>query len=124
MALRDHDGRRGISARLIVVALVVQMVLIGGVIALAIDGLPFGSRGGIAVNFPFPLDATYTISTSVAGFGDERLEVSIDGEPIRTFDIKVDSSDVRSTLWFAIGLAIWGPYMYKSERVKNTFVED
>jgi hypothetical protein len=40
------------------------------------------------------------------------------------FDIKVDSSDVRSTLWFAIGLAIWGPYMYKSERVKNTFVED
>lgn len=40
------------------------------------------------------------------------------------FDVTIDSSDVRSTLRFVIGLAIWGPYMYKSERVKNTFVED
>jgi hypothetical protein len=40
------------------------------------------------------------------------------------FDIRLDSSDVRSTLRFAIGLAIWGPYMHKSVRVKNTFVAD
>jgi hypothetical protein len=40
------------------------------------------------------------------------------------FDIKLDSSDVRSTLRCVIGLAIWGPYMYKSVRVKNTFVAD
>ena len=40
------------------------------------------------------------------------------------FDVTIDSGDVRSTLRFVIGLAIWGPYMYKSERVKNTFVED
>jgi hypothetical protein len=40
------------------------------------------------------------------------------------FDIKLDSSDVRSTVRSVIGLAIWGPYMYKSVRVKNTFVED
>jgi hypothetical protein len=40
------------------------------------------------------------------------------------FDIKLDSSDVRSTVRSVVGLAIWGPYMHKSVRVKNTFVED
>jgi hypothetical protein len=40
------------------------------------------------------------------------------------FDIKLDSSDVRSAIRSMIGLAIWGPYMHKSVRVKNTFVED
>jgi hypothetical protein len=40
------------------------------------------------------------------------------------FDIKLDSSDVRSAVRSVIGLAIWGPYMHKSVRVKNTFVAD
>jgi hypothetical protein len=40
------------------------------------------------------------------------------------FDIKLDSSDVRSAVRSVIGLAIWGPYMHKSERVQNTFVVD
>jgi hypothetical protein len=40
------------------------------------------------------------------------------------FDIKLDSSDIRYAVRFAIGLAIWGPYMYKSKRVQNTFIED
>ena len=40
------------------------------------------------------------------------------------FDIKLDSSDVRSTVRSVVGLAIWGPYMHKSVRVKNTFVVD
>jgi Protein of unknown function (DUF2569) len=38
------------------------------------------------------------------------------------FDIKLDSSDIRSALRSAVQLAIWGPYMHKSVRVKNTFV--
>ena len=40
------------------------------------------------------------------------------------FDINIDSNDVRSTVRSVVGLAIWGPYMHKSVRVKNTFVED
>jgi|SRR3954462_15652906 hypothetical protein len=40
------------------------------------------------------------------------------------FDINIDSNDVRSTVRSVVGLAIWGPYMYKSKRVQNTFVED
>jgi hypothetical protein len=40
------------------------------------------------------------------------------------FDIPLDSSDVRSVGRSLVGLAIWGPYMYQSKRVQNTFVED
>jgi hypothetical protein len=40
------------------------------------------------------------------------------------FDIKLDSSDIRSAVRSVVGLAIWGPYMHKSVRVKNTFVAD
>ena len=43
---------------------------------------------------------------------------------VTVFDIKLDSSDVRSAVRSVIGLAIWGPYMHKSVRVKNTFVAD
>jgi hypothetical protein len=40
------------------------------------------------------------------------------------FDVTIDSSDIRSAVRSAIQLAIWGPYMHKSVRVKNTFVAD
>jgi Protein of unknown function (DUF2569) len=40
------------------------------------------------------------------------------------FDTKLDSSDIRSVVRSVVGLAIWGPYMHKSVRVKNTFVAD
>ena len=43
---------------------------------------------------------------------------------VTVFDIKLDSSDVRSAVRSVILLTIWGPYMHKSVRVKNTFVED
>jgi hypothetical protein len=40
------------------------------------------------------------------------------------FDVKLDSSDVRSAVRSTAVLAILGPYMHKSVRVKNTFVVD
>ena len=43
---------------------------------------------------------------------------------VAVFDIRLDSSDVRSAVRSVVGLAIWGPYMYKSKRVQNTFVVD
>jgi hypothetical protein len=46
------------------------------------------------------------------------------GVAATVFDIKLDSSDVRSAVRSTAGLAIWGPYMHKSKRVKNTFVVD
>jgi hypothetical protein len=40
------------------------------------------------------------------------------------FDVTIDSSDIRSAVRSAVQLAIWGPYMQKSVRVKNTFMAD
>jgi uncharacterized protein DUF2569 len=42
---------------------------------------------------------------------------------VMAFDVTIDSSDIRSAGWYAIQLAILGPYMRKSVRVKNTFVD-
>lgn len=40
------------------------------------------------------------------------------------YDVTIDSNDIRSAGRSAILLAILGPYMHKSVRVKNTFVAD
>ena len=40
------------------------------------------------------------------------------------FNMSVDAGDIRGLARSVIGLAIWGPYMYVSKRVKNTFVVD
>ena len=58
-----------------------------------VDGLPFGSRGGMVIPFNFPLDAEYTIRIRLArNTGDylamfdtpHRLDVSVDGESMTT----------------------------------------
>ena len=61
-----------------------------------IEGLPFGTRGGIAIPFNFPLDAEYVIRLrlgrdtldSLAAFEvPHELHVSLDGEHLRTFHV-------------------------------------
>lgn len=62
-----------------------------------IEGLPFGTRGGILVEHVFPSDGEYTLTVvpifgdnmSPQGFGtvrDEKLEVLVDGELIAELD--------------------------------------
>ena len=57
-----------------------------------IEGLPLGTRGGIVVRHTFPLDAEYTfkvraraaaIGLGGAGFQDEDLEVTLNGERVK-----------------------------------------
>ncbi|MDR2214098.1 MAG: DUF1592 domain-containing protein, partial [Pseudomonadales bacterium] len=61
-----------------------------------VDGLPFGSRGGLLAEHNFPADGNYTFNwtpvRSNAGglFGDsngETLELTIDGELIHSWDV-------------------------------------
>ena len=62
-----------------------------------LEGLPFGTRGGIRVEHFFPLDAEYLISVDLMsavngihignGVPDEQLEVALDGERVALFDI-------------------------------------
>jgi hypothetical protein len=62
-----------------------------------IAGLPFGTRGGMAVEHFFPLDAEYVITVDLMsavngihignGVPNEQLEVAIDGRRVALFDI-------------------------------------
>ena len=81
-----------------------------------IDGLPFGTRGGMLIHHYFPADGDYVISwepvrTTVGGlFGgdseDEKLELTLDGQRLKLFQIGKDvvlntlreKLDVRVTL--------------------------
>ena len=53
-----------------------------------LDGMPFGTRGGLAIDYVFPVDGIYEFVVSTGGLGagvpadldGERLELSIDGE--------------------------------------------
>src|SRR5437660_964031 len=52
-----------------------------------IEGLPFGTRGGMVVNHVFPADGEYKFSLKefvlCPYIGHEQLELNIDGEPVR-----------------------------------------
>src|SRR6266581_978884 len=55
-----------------------------------IDGLPFGTRGGMVVSHVFPADGEYKflVKEFVLGpyIGDEQIEISIDGERVHLFE--------------------------------------
>jgi cytochrome c5 len=60
-----------------------------------IEGLPFGTRGGILIPYEFPADGEYTFRVKgVTGYFQavlgqikgEQLEVTIDGEQVKVFD--------------------------------------
>ncbi|HLQ78961.1 MAG TPA: DUF1587 domain-containing protein, partial [Terriglobia bacterium] len=60
-----------------------------------IEGLPFGTRGGILIKYVFPSDGEYTFKVKgvtgyftavLGGIKGEQLEVMVDGERVRLFD--------------------------------------
>jgi len=60
-----------------------------------IEGLPFGTRGGILIKYQFPADGEYTFKVKgvtgyfqavLGGVKGEQLEVTIDGERVKLFD--------------------------------------
>ncbi|PYR46322.1 MAG: hypothetical protein DMF89_22475 [Acidobacteria bacterium] len=57
-----------------------------------LDGLPFGTRGGTIVRHLFPQDGEYEVKVEVAGSAnaseEHRLELTIDGEPVRMFTLR------------------------------------
>jgi hypothetical protein len=68
-----------------------------------VEGLPFGTRGGMLIRHTFPADGEYVFQTSLLRgtleelFGRssaaELLELSIDGEQIQVFDIDAEERD-------------------------------
>jgi hypothetical protein len=60
-----------------------------------VEGLPFGTRGGILIKYQFPVDGEYTFKVKgvtgyfqavLGGVKGEQLEVTVDGERVRLFD--------------------------------------
>jgi mono/diheme cytochrome c family protein len=56
-----------------------------------VDGLPFGTRGGLLARHLFPLDGEYDIKIEVSGANairePQQLEVTVDGEQVRLFTL-------------------------------------
>ena len=66
-----------------------------------IEGLPFGTRGGILIKYQFPADGEYTFKVKgvtgyfqavLGGVRGEKLEVTVDGERVKLFDWDKDIS--------------------------------
>jgi hypothetical protein len=60
-----------------------------------IEGLPFGTRGGILIKYQFPADGQYKFTVKgvtgyfqavLGGVKGEQLEVTVDGERVKLFD--------------------------------------
>ena len=67
-----------------------------------LEGMPFGTRGGIAIDHIFPVDGIYEFAVShgnppgVRGAVDgELLELSIDGEQVQMWELKAPESPRR-----------------------------
>jgi hypothetical protein len=67
-----------------------------------IEGLPFGTRGGILVKYQFPVDGEYSFKVKgvtgyfqavLGGVKGEQLEVLIDGQRVHQFDWDKDISN-------------------------------
>ena len=62
-----------------------------------LDGMAFGTRGGILINHIFPLDGEYEFTVSVAGSGaGEEFEISVDGERVHLEEPAPPPSDGAS----------------------------
>jgi hypothetical protein len=64
-----------------------------------VDGLPFGTRGGILINHLFPRDALYEIKVDLAGaqrvYETHQLEISIDGEQVKLITLEPQKTAAR-----------------------------
>ena len=69
-----------------------------------IEGLPFGTRGGLLMKYEFPADGEYTFTVKgVTGYFQavlgqikgEQLEVTVDGERVKLFDWDKEVSNTR-----------------------------
>jgi Protein of unknown function (DUF1592)/Protein of unknown function (DUF1588)/Protein of unknown function (DUF1585)/Protein of unknown function (DUF1587)/Protein of unknown function (DUF1595)/Planctomycete cytochrome C len=91
------------------------------------DDLPFGSRGGIAVRHPFPVDGEYTIKIKlqtnlydyIRGLGrPHRLEVRLDGTRVTQFVVGGEDKGKPAPASFAgaiFGSPEWEKYAHDAD---------
>jgi hypothetical protein len=68
-----------------------------------VDGLPFGTRGGILINHLFPRDADYEFKVDLAGaqrvYERHQLEISIDGEQVKLITLEPQKAVSRVNMY-------------------------
>ena len=71
-----------------------------------VEGLPFGTRGGILIKYNFPADGEYTFKVKgvtgyfqavLGGIKGEQLEVTVDGERVKLFDWDKEIANTTGT---------------------------
>jgi mono/diheme cytochrome c family protein len=89
-----------------------------------VEGLPFGTRGGILIPHQFPADGEYAFNVKgitgyfqavLGGINGEQLEITIDGERVHLFDWDRDIANTR-------GLGKWTPKIKVSAGLHNVGV--
>jgi hypothetical protein len=95
------------------------------------EELPFGSRGGIAIHYHFPVDGEYGVKIGlrrelygyIVGLGHaQRLEVRLDGRPIKVFTIGGENHGTPAPATWA-GLVPGDPDWEKYTQVADHDVE-
>jgi len=96
-----------------------------------VEGLPFGTRGGILVKYNFPQDGEYQVRVDLlcrmagcdgsAGFADRHeLEVLLDGRRVRVFTLEPHDQDDEAVV---SGLKVRVPVKAGEHEVGATFVK-
>jgi hypothetical protein len=91
------------------------------------EDLPFGSRGGIAFHFRFPVDAEYVVKIRlrkqlydyIVGLGHpQTLEVRVDGKPVKSFIVGGEDHGMPAPATFVgavSGAKEWEEYMHSAD---------
>jgi mono/diheme cytochrome c family protein len=95
-----------------------------------VEGLPFGTRGGMIVRHFFPVDGEYTIATTLSKSGlqaadvarAEQLEVSINGDRVRLFDLQPGAAPVDDEAAGGPSLQVRVPIKAGFQSIGVTFV--
>jgi len=53
-----------------------------------IDGMPFGTRGGLLIDHIFPVDGEYELEINVLGRGTGKIDLALEGEQIQLFYVR------------------------------------
>ena len=100
------------------------------------EGLPFGTRGGTAFDYNFPLDGVYNIDVRLARDRNENvegltesheLEITLDGERVGLFEVTPQRSERFATFYYSdesagTGLEVGIPVTAGAHKVGVTFL--
>jgi hypothetical protein len=95
-----------------------------------VEGLPFGTRGGMLIRHHFPVEGEYSVAVTLSKSGlqaanvaaGEQLEISIDGDRVKLFDLKAGAAEGDAGSSDAQTLQVRAPFTAGLHAIGATFV--